>query len=109
MALSFSPMKKVEIVVERSQMKNVIKLLDSSGATGYTIFQHVDGKGMRGMREEALQISDVMRNIMIITVVPESVAFKIMEGLQKVFENYSGISYLSDVNVERKLHFGKTE
>lgn len=109
MGFSFFPMKKIEIVVEGSQMKKVIQLLESSGAMGYTIFRHVDGKGTRGIREETVILNDAMRNVMIITIVPESAAFKIVEGIQKIFEYYSGIIYMSDVNVVRKCHFEKTE
>ncbi|OEH86468.1 hypothetical protein BHU72_13675 [Desulfuribacillus stibiiarsenatis] len=100
-------MKKVEIVVERTQLKKVTKLIDSCGAVGYTIFPNVDGKGTRGIREESINMLDVMQNAMIITVVSEENAMEIVEGLQDIFETYSGIVYVTDTQVVRKNHFEK--
>ncbi|OJF93773.1 P-II family nitrogen regulator [Alkalibacterium sp. 20] len=107
MTVSFFPMKKIEIIIERFQLKKAIKLLDSAGAVGYTVINSVDGKGTHGLREESVTMLDVIQNAMIISVVKEETALEIIEGIQDLFETYSGVVYVSDVQVLRREHFEK--
>lgn len=96
--------KKVEIVVEAAFVRPVLDWLKEMGATGYTLIPKVSGDGHHGERA-AGDISRVFDNVLIIAIVREEVAYRILEDSLKVLANATGIVYLSDVEVARAGHF----
>jgi len=98
------PKKKIEMVVEAARAPRLLEMIEAAGAKGYTVIPEVSGKGNRGLRNEA-HISDVFRNVMIITITTEEIAERIVEESQRMLENFAGIVYVSDVSVVRDEHF----
>lgn len=96
--------KRVEIVVEATRAHRILEMIESLGATGYTMIPEVSGKGHRGVRDEA-HVSDVFRNVLIIVIAKEQLAIRIIEESQKLLTDYAGIVYVSDVWVVRDDHF----
>ena len=96
--------KKVEIVVEAACAPRIIDMIESVGATGYTVLRKVSGKGNRGVRNDA-HLTDVFQNVMIVVIAADDVARRIITESQPLLENYAGIVSMSDVEVVRDEHF----
>jgi nitrogen regulatory protein PII len=96
--------KKVEMVVDAACVPQLLAMCERVGAKGHTLISNVSGKGHRGARSEG-DLFDVFRNVLIIIIASDHVAGKIVEGSQKILENYAGIVYVSDVEVVRNDHF----
>ncbi|HYC04457.1 MAG TPA: P-II family nitrogen regulator [Azospirillaceae bacterium] len=96
--------KKVEIVVERARAPALVEAIQKLGATGYTIIPDVSGNGRHGKMGHN-EVLDVYRSTMIIVLAAEPLARRIMEEAHRLMENYTGIVWLSDVEVVRGDHF----
>ena len=105
--LKLYTVKKVEIVVGGEHLKFVKTLLDDVRVSGYTIIPNVSGKGHSGFHEGHLMFNDVNTLVMVITVVPETWVETILAGLAPLFERYSGVVFVSDVQVSRREYFGE--
>lgn len=99
--------KKIVIITEKLVVDGVVKIIERTGATGYTIFS-AGGKGSRGIRsEDRPRVVDGFANVQIDVITTEEVANKIAEEVAATyFENYSGITYLEDVEILRPAKFG---
>ncbi len=102
--MTLSRKKKVEIVVEVSRARQLLRAIEELGATGYTVIPNVSGMGHQGKRGDS-DIFGVFRNVLIILITTEKVAFKVIDRCQTLLENYTGIVYISDVEVIRDDHF----
>lgn len=99
--------KKVVIITEKYITSKVAKLIEDCGATGYTITS-AGGKGSRGMRsEERGGVSEAYANVKFEIIVSDEVmAHKIVDKVATTyFENYSGITYLENVEIVRPQKF----
>jgi nitrogen regulatory protein PII len=105
--MELKAMKKVVIITEAAIKNELLDLLHSLGAKGYTI-DTVSGSGERGIRDEGeLVLGDYLRNIKVEIITTENVAERIMSFVEKTFfDNYAGITYASDVMVVRAEKFG---
>lgn len=91
------PIKRVEIIIEALELQRVVGLVEQAGATGYTVIPHVHGKGHRGVRTD-LGFSDVLKNVMVIVVAPESVARKIAQEVSGLFKRRAGLLTVTPVD-----------
>ncbi len=98
--------KKIIIITEKLITDKVTKIIDECGATGYTLTS-AGGKGSRGMRSnERHSIADTDTNVKIEVITSEALANEIAEKVaSKYFKNYSGITYLEDVEILRPAKF----
>ena len=100
--------EKVIIITEKIIADGVCQILEQCGATGYTIVA-AGGKGERGIRStsERASVIDEFTNVRIEVIVNEkSLAETIMNQIAATyFENYSGITYVEDVEVLRPKKF----
>ena len=103
--LVFHPLKKIEIVVKGERQHFVSDLLARSGATGYTLIRDVAGMGHHGFHEGRLLFNDQASLVMFIAVAPETAIQRIASGLKPLFEQHSGVMFISDVQVARLEHF----
>ncbi|UOE93854.1 hypothetical protein [Alkalihalobacillus sp. LMS39] len=100
--------KKVVIITEKLILKGVCQIIEECGGTGYTIVA-AGGKGSRNVRstsDRALVIED-FANVKIEVIVKSiAMAETIMEQVNaKYFQNYSGITYVEDVEILRSKKF----
>lgn len=104
--------KKVVIITEKIISKGVCDIIEACGATGFTIVG-AGGKGSRNVRStpERASVVDDLANIKIEVIVnSDEVAHDIMEKVaSRYFENYSGITYLEDVEILRPAKFQLTK
>lgn len=99
--------KKVVIITEKYITEKVAKLITECGATGYTV-SSAGGKGSRGKRSEGRGgVSEAYANVKFeIIVTDEALAKKIGDKVAETyFQNYSGITYVENVEIIRPQKF----
>lgn len=100
--------KKVVIITEQLISKPVCDIIEQCGATGYTIVA-AGGKGSRNVRsmsEGALVVNDFANVKIEVIVKDKAMAEKIMDKIvETYFQNYSGITYIEDVEILRPDKF----
>ncbi|OKH23166.1 P-II family nitrogen regulator [Chroogloeocystis siderophila] len=92
---------KLVIVTEKLLLKQIAKIIDEVGATGYTVVP-AGGKGSRNERTSGQPIvSDTYSNIKIeVLTANRDIALKIADEIAvKFFDDYSGIAYLCEAEV----------
>ena len=98
---------KVVIITEKIILGKVAKLIEDAGARGYTVTP-AGGKGSRGVRSTSrANVVDELGNIKIevITGSLETANRIADEVAEKFFDNYSGITYLEEVQILRPHKF----
>ncbi|TVQ48913.1 MAG: hypothetical protein EA365_00840 [Gloeocapsa sp. DLM2.Bin57] len=92
---------KLVIVTEKLLLKQIAKIIDEAGATGYTVMP-AGGKGSRNVRSSGQPaVSEIYSNIKIEVLTPtRDIALKISDEVAvHFFDDYSGIAYLCDAEV----------
>jgi nitrogen regulatory protein PII len=92
---------KLVIITEKLLLKKIAKIIDEAGATGYTVVD-AGGKGSRNVRSSGQpSVSDTNSNIKFEVLTPNrDMALKISDEVAaQFFEDYSGITYVCDVEV----------
>jgi nitrogen regulatory protein PII len=100
-----TPMTKIEVVVRGSDAPTVSNLLTSCGVTGYTSLSGVSGFGHHGYHEGHLLFNDTDTLALLIAVMPEDRADAVIAGLRTLFEDHSGVMFVSDTYVSRADYF----
>ena len=98
---------KVVIITEMIILDKVARVIELAGARGYTVTP-AGGKGSRNVRSSSrASVVDELRNIKIevITSSKEAANRIADEVAEKFFENYSGITYLEEVEILRPHKF----
>ncbi|MBC2730088.1 P-II family nitrogen regulator [Thiobacillus sp.] len=103
--LNFSPLKKLEIILEGAHQEFATDLLDRAGVSGYTIVNNLSGKGRHGFHEGHLMFNEEAVLIMIIVAVPEELVKPILEGYAPFFSEHTGVVFISDIQVTRLVKF----
>ncbi len=92
---------KLVIITEKVLLKDITKIIDAAGATGYTVMA-AGGKGSRNTRSSGQPaISDTFSNIKFEVITASGdVAREIADKVAKrYFDNYSGIAYIDEIEV----------
>lgn len=92
---------KLVIITEKLLLKQITKIIDEAGATGYTVVP-AGGRGSRNVRSSGQpNVSDVYSNVKIeVLTASRDMALKISDEVAtKFFDDYSGIAYLCDAEV----------
>lgn len=98
---------KVVIITEKIILGKVTQLIEAAGARGYTITP-AGGKGSRGVRStNRAVVIDELGNVKIEVIVgSKDIANRIADEVaESFFDNYSGITYLEEVEVLRPYKF----
>lgn len=96
--------KKIEIIVDAPLVPRVTALIDRVGATGYTLFQSIGGRGAEGgWRED--QLTGAQQKILIKVIAGDETAGNLVDALGVELERYSCIIYVSTVEVIRAGKF----
>lgn len=101
--------KKLVIITEKIIAEGVTEIIESCGATGYTITP-AGGKGSRGVRSmHHDSYSDTHANVKIEVITSDAeLADKIAGDVaSKYFAHHSGITYAEDVEILRPQKFQK--
>jgi nitrogen regulatory protein PII len=103
--LKFSPLKKLEIILEGEYQEFATDLLDRIGLKGYTIINNLSGKGSHGFHDGHLMFNEDDVLIMIIAAVPEQLLNPILQGFAPFYNEHSGVVFISDIQVTRMVKF----
>jgi nitrogen regulatory protein PII len=103
------PMKKIEIVVLGEYEKMVAELLEQSNIHGFTLIRNVSGKGHTGFHEGSLLYNDKSTQVMFMAVANEKAIADIARKMRAIFENQSGVLFVSDVFVSRLHYFSQED
>lgn len=98
---------KLIIVTEKVLQNKITQIIDAAGATGYTVVS-AGGRGSRNVRSSGQpNVSDTYSNIKIeVLTIDRELALKIADEVaEQFFDNYSGISYISDAEVLHAYQF----
>ncbi len=104
-SLNLSTLKKLEIILEGEHQAFATDLLERAGVTGYTIVNHLSGKGSHGFHEGHVMFNEDSVLIMIITAVSEELVQPILEGFAPFFNEHTGVIFVSDIQVNRLVKF----
>lgn len=104
-AMNLSALKKLEIILEGEHQAFATDLLERAGVTGYTIVNHLSGKGSHGFHEGHVMFNEDSVLIMIITAVSEDLVQPILEGFAPFFNEHTGVIFVSDIQVNRLVKF----
>ena len=87
---------RVEIVVDRVKLNDVLELVQASGADGYTVIPQVWGSGSRGLRSGD-ECTDVFTNAMVLLAC-ETAVWDALEGqIRPILKRYGGICLVGEV------------
>lgn len=92
---------KLVIITEKLLLKQIVKIINEAGATGYTVVA-AGGEGSRNVRSSGRpSVSDIDSNIKIEVLTPNrDLALKISDTVAtQFFEDYSGITYIHEAEV----------
>jgi len=96
------PMKLVTIIGEALAREPLRRLLQESGAQGYTLFT-VEGAGHQGRRTGDIP---EFANVQIEVIVPPPVAATLLARLEaEFFPRYAMVAYEADIRVLRRDKF----
>jgi nitrogen regulatory protein P-II 2 len=99
--MHLTKLKRVTIIFQDELEKRLASDLKALGVKGYTI-DKVRGEGLEGLRTSEWE----GENIRMVSVCSPAICDKILEHLHKhYFEQYSGIVYVTDVEVVRGERF----
>jgi nitrogen regulatory protein PII len=92
---------KLVIITENLLLNKIAKVIDQSGAAGYTVVA-AGGKGSRNVRSSGKpNVSETSSNIKIeVLTADRDMALRISDEIAaEFFEDYSGITYICDAEV----------
>lgn len=98
---------KVVIITEKSILEKVTRIIEAAGASGYTVVA-AGGKGSRGIRSNSrAAVIDEFSNIKIEVITgSREVANRIADEVAETyFGDYSGVTYLEEVEILRPHKF----
>lgn len=98
---------KVVIITEKLIQDKVTRLIEAAGASGYTVLA-AGGKGSRGIRSNnRAAVVDEFSNIKIEVITRDrAIANRIADEVAETFfGNYSGVTYLEEVEILRPYKF----
>lgn len=98
---------KIVIITEKLILEKVKRVIEAAGATGYTIVA-AGGKGSRGVRASGrAAVVDAFTNVKVeVITANREAAVKIADEVAaRFFEDYSGITYLENVEILRPDKF----
>lgn len=92
---------KLVIVTEKLLLKQIAKIIDDAGASGYTVLA-AGGKGSRNVRSSGQpNVSDTYSNIKIeVLTANRDMALKISDEVAaQFFADYSGMTYICEAEI----------
>ena len=90
-----NPVKRIEIIIDSLQLKELLTQLEAIGVSGYTVIRDVTGTGDRGERSGD-QLTDALKNGYVLIACPESQLQQITDALGPMLKEYGGICLVSD-------------
>ncbi|PWN05458.1 P-II family nitrogen regulator [Rhodohalobacter mucosus] len=107
--MTYHKAKKVVIIAEKMLSEKICRIIDASGARGYTVVP-AGGRGAhhKHYTSERASVVDDFATVRIEVVVNNKTTAEEIgnQVVEQCFDKYSGIVYLEDVEVLRPGKFG---
>ena len=103
--INLHPMKKIEVIVAGEHEQFISAMMEEARMTGFTLIRNISGMGHHGFHEGKILFNDKASLVMFIAVAPEEVIATIALGMKTLFQNNSGVMFVSDVSVARMEYF----
>ncbi|VEG92481.1 P-II family nitrogen regulator [Legionella spiritensis] len=103
--INLHPMKKIEIIVSGEHEHLITSMMEEAKITGFTLLRNISGKGHNGFHEGKTLFNDRASLIMFLAVAPEEVIATLALGMKSLFQQNSGVMFVSDVDVARMDYF----
>jgi nitrogen regulatory protein PII len=87
--------KRLEIITDALEMREVVRVLEAQGVTGYTVIPTVVGKGERGS-QSGDDLTDVFKNSLLITACEPSQVQVLVEAIRPILKRRGGVCLVSD-------------
>jgi len=100
-----TPMTRLEVVVDASDVNFVEQLLGAEGVTGWTGVPAASGFGHGGRSEGRLMFNDHTGPTMIVAVLPDGLLDGVLAGMREFFTTHAGVMFVSETFVSRPEYF----
>lgn len=87
--------KRVEIVTDALEMREVCRVLDRLAVSGYSVIRDVTGRGERGV-QSGDELTDVFKNSMVLLACPPERVQEVVEAIRPILKRRGGICLVSD-------------
>jgi nitrogen regulatory protein PII len=87
--------KRIEIITDSLQMRDVCTVLDQLGVTGYSVVRDVVGKGERGL-QSGDELTGVFKNSYLLTTCSPDRLGEIVETIRPILKQRGGVCLVSD-------------
>lgn len=89
--------KRVEIITDALEMKEVSAVLEAHGVSGYTVISNVTGMGERGV-QSGDDLTDVFKNSLLLTTCSSEQVGEIVEAIRPLLKRRGGVCLISDAH-----------
>jgi nitrogen regulatory protein PII len=90
-----SAVKRIEIMSDSVELGRLIKALEKSGVTKYTVIRNVAGKGGKGSTSSDLEMTMIENDYLIAFCLPERLEL-VIDAIKPVLNKFGGACYISD-------------
>lgn len=87
--------KRLEIVVARLAVPALVEALEKAGVDGYTVVDHVSGKGERGVRSDD-EPTDALANGLVLTTCDAAALDRLVAAIRPLLKRFGGVCLVSD-------------
>jgi nitrogen regulatory protein PII len=101
----FTPMARVEVVIDGEQLPAIRDHLLGSGATGFTAVNGVAGFGHHGEHAGRLLFNDRNSLSLVISVIPLDRVRPVVDGIRDLLDRHHGVVFISHTHVSRAEYF----
>ncbi len=92
---TYTPMKRIEIIIHENELENLLGLFDDMSVHGYTLIKKAGGLGSTGERNQDDYILEEY-NAVLLLACEESQAEKIVARLRPNLKDFGGMCLVSD-------------
>ncbi|WP_158272125.1 DUF190 domain-containing protein [Marinicauda salina] len=96
--------KKLVAIVESPHLARLLALLEEAGATGFTVLDGREGRGLEGEWRRNDVVGAVEKKV-VIAITNAETAEAVLTAAEGFFARYPGIIYAHDVEVVRGERF----
>jgi nitrogen regulatory protein PII len=87
--------KRIEIITDAVEMREVRRVLARHGIAGYTIIRDVEGQGLRGA-QTGDDLTDVFKNSYLLTTCEPAQLDALVAAIRPILKKRGGICLVSD-------------
>jgi nitrogen regulatory protein PII len=87
--------KRIEIITDALETREVCRVLDSVGVNGYSVVRDVTGRGERGV-QSGDELTDVFKNSLVLTACAPERLEALVDAIRPILKRRGGICLVSD-------------